>query len=219
MPGSTPIVGDVLQVRAVCFSLDQISLNITHWRVVSVAGAGVNLFQISGQFRVDLAEPYKALMPPAASFRGFGVTNLSGDRSVEEADVTSAGIGSVAGTNLVPEQVSAVISWKTRSAGKHFRGRIYPGFLSAGFIDTAGRLNGAGRTALDVVRLQYGFVKTVTNGGDQATLQLVILHRATPARPIPPNSLTTDVTASTRSEQLGTQRRRGDYGPTNQPPF
>jgi hypothetical protein len=219
MPGTTPTTGDIVQIRAVCFTIVQVSLNVTHWRVVSTAGAGTNLAQIATKFSTDLHMFYKAWMPPAASFRGIGATNISGVRSVEQTGVANAGIGTIAGTNLIPEQVSGLISWKTQSAGRHYRGRIYPGFVSAGYIDNVGTLNAAGLTALDGIRTAYGFIKTVTSGGDQTTLQLCVLHRSTPARPIPPNDLVTDVTSSTRSESLATQRRRGDYGPTNQPPF
>jgi len=219
MPGTTPIVGDVLQVRAVCFTLNQIALNITHWRVTSVAGAGQTLFQIAAKFSTDLHVAYKGWMPPAASFRGVGVTNIAGVRSVEEVAIGNAGIGTVAGTNLIPTQVAGLISWKTDSAGRHFQGRIYPGFPSAGYVDAAGEMTAPGRTAVDVIRIAYGFAKTVTTGADACNLQLVLLHRPTPARPIPPNSLTTDVTISLRSQSFATQRRRGDYGPANQPPF
>jgi hypothetical protein len=219
MPGIIPQVGDIVQIRVVCFTIDQVALNVTHWRVASTSGAGQSLQQIASKFDTDLATVYKGLMPPAASFRGVGATNISGVRTVEENSVAGAGIGTIAGTNLVPEQVSGLISWKTGSAGRHYRGRIYPGFLSAGYIDNAGRLTSSGRNQLDLIRLAYGLVKLVFTGADQCNLQLVLLHRPTPARPIPPNSQTTDVTSSTRSELLASQRRRGDYGPTNQPPF
>lgn len=219
MPGATPITGDIIQVRAVCFTITQIALNVTHWRVVSTAGAGQTLLQIAAKISTDVSAAYKALMNPNASFRGIGCTNLTGVRTVEEAYVADAGPGSIAGFALVPHQVTALISFRTGSAGRHFQGRIYPGFLSSSYVGAEGELTVGGRTAVETLRVGYGLVKTVALGGDQATIQLVLLHRPTPSRPIPPNSQSTDVTSSLRSEGLATQRRRGDFGKTNQPPF
>jgi len=105
------------------------------------------------------------------------------------------------------------------SSARHFSGRIFPGFPSLTYLNAAGEMTAAGQTALDAIRTQYGFTHTFTVGLNHIDVQLVIVHRSTPSRPIPPNTLFDPVSASIAQASLATQRRRGDFGRTNIPPF
>jgi hypothetical protein len=218
MPGLVPIVGDVVQARVVCTTSTQVGMNITHWRVVSVIGVGASLQQIADQLDALLFTPYKAWLSAAASYRGVGVTNIMGDRSVEQVSVAHSGVGAAA-VSLIPTQVSGLIKWKTQSAGRHFRGRIYIPFPASNNQDVNGELNIGGVARLADILTGYFPSLVVTIGAAQSTLQLVILHQPTPSRPIPPASLTTDVSLGAVVPEWATQRRRGDFGRPNVAPF
>jgi len=218
MAGSTPNVGDVLEIRTLCFSIDQISVNVMHWRVSVLTGAGVTLQDIAAQFDTDVNGAYKNWMAANCNYRGIGITNLTGDRTVEYHATGFTGPGTQTASTL-PTQVTGLISFKTALAGRHMRGRIFPGLPWAGWVLATSQMTAAGLVALNTIRSSIGLAKTATVGPNGTTIVLTVMHRPTPARPIPPNSLTTDVTTAAASGLWATQRRRGEFGRTNQVPF
>lgn len=218
MPGLSPIVGDIVRMRVLCSTPDQIGLNVTHWRVVSRGGSGATLAQLAEQLDTNVAAAYRGWIPAQATYRGVGAQNLTGDPSIEQTATTREGPGTV-GAGLLPTQTSGILGWKTASAGRHFRGRIYPPFPRLDFADESGKMNAGGAAALGALRAAYNLLIVATIGVNTTTMTMVILHRPTDARPIPPNSLTTDVTEKTVDNEFATQRRRGQFGRLNVPPF
>jgi hypothetical protein len=218
MPGSTPIVGDVLEIRTLCFSIDQISVNVMHWRVGNVSGAGVSLQDIAAQFDTDVNGAYKNWMPANCNYRGIGITNLTGERTVEYHATGFTGPGTQT-AKMLPTQTTGLISFKTALAGRHMRGRIFPGLPWTDWMLATSQMTAAGLIALNTIRSAIGLAKVASIGANSTTVVLTVMHRPTLARPIPPNSLTTDVTSAVASGLWATQRRRGEFGRTNQVPF
>jgi len=218
MPGNVPAAGDILQIRVGCSTATQEGLNVLHYRVAATANGGLSLQNIADQLDANFAAVWKNWMPASAQYRGVGATNISGERTNEFIAITRAGPGIALG-DLLPTQVTGLITFRTELAGRHFRGRMYPPFPSEGFTGPDATMNATGTAAIVAIGTVVGPSRTLTVGAVADTLALVVLHRPTPARPIPPASLTTDVTTITPILGFATQRRRGDFGRQNQPPF
>jgi len=218
MPGVRPVPDDILEVRTVCSNADQISLNVYHYRVTFVAGPspGCTLTQIAAALSNIFAPGYQLIMPPSCAYRGTGVKNLSPPPTQEAVSTAGAGPGVAAGTEI-PQQVSYLVNFKTDFSGRGYRGRVYPGFVSSNFVNTSGNMNAAGLTAIQLMAATITGNFTVTGGGDSTTIQLVVLRRQANHLPLP-FPTTADVTTITARNAFATQRRRGDYGRTNQAP-
>lgn len=218
MPGLLPIIGDVLQVRYCCYSENQISLNVLHYRVQSVAGVGAPLTDIATFFDITMAAAYKDLIGAFSKYRGVGVTNLAPPATVEVATTGQDGAGTVAGADL-PTQVSYLVSFQTAKRGRGFRGRMYPGFPPSAHIDSDGHMNAAGVAAIEAFFLALPFTGTVTAaGGNTTTLVMGVYRRIANGLPLIPPQFE-PYTFGTWREKWATQRRRGDLGRTNVLPF
>jgi len=213
MPGIVPILNDIVQARVECFSVSQISLNVLHYRVISVAGGGLPLLQLAQQMVLALGPLYRALMPITAIFQSVTCKNVTPPETVG-VRASSITAGNAIG-NLLPRQVSALIGYGTNLAGRAQRGRSYVGMISDTFVDASGEFTGAGFAALVNVASQIGPAATYSFGGATTNLQLVIRHPNLVGPP--PATNTTDVVYTAPSALLATQRRRGDYGRTNRP--
>lgn len=218
MPGLLPIVGDVLQVKFCCDSESQISLNLLHYRVQSVAGVGAPLTDIATFFDITMAAGYKGLMSILSRYRGVGVTNLTPPASVEVATTGNAGVGDET-TGDLPTQVSFLISLKTAKRGRGYRGRVFPGFPATTFINGDGGMNALGIAAITAWFSALPFTATVSAaGGNTTTLELGIYRRQENKLPLNPPQFE-KCTFGTWREKWATQRRRGDFGRANLLPF
>lgn len=220
MPGITPSQGEIVELRTLCAmtTTQQIGLNVTHWKVVNVVALGTDLPTFAAFMDARFAPAYKSFMGVSALWRGVGATNISGVRSREYTSATLPGPGTGAPGTL-PGQVTGIIRLRTSSAGRHYRGRIYPPFPAADNEDVNGEMNDTGLARLTAIKNALGISFVVNQGASNTTFQLVILHRPTPSRPIPPNDLTSSVTDTEAFGFWGTQRRRGDFGAANLAPF
>jgi hypothetical protein len=219
MPGIRPTPGDVLEVRTVCSNADQIAMNVLHYRVVSSAGPGpgVTCQDIAANLSNLVNAGYQVVMPASCAYRGTGVKNITPFPTQEFVSTGSAGPG-VAGGTEVPQQVSYLVNFKTINSGRGFRGRIYPGFVTTVHVNSSGNMNAAGLTAIQLLASVIPISRVITAGGDSTTIQLVILRRMNGGVPLPPLSTADVITVNARNA-YATQRRRGDYGRTNQAPI
>jgi hypothetical protein len=111
-----------------------------------------------------------------------------------------------------------LVNFKTINSGRGFRGRIYPGFVTTVHVNSSGNMNAAGLTAIQLLASVIPISRVITVGGDSTTIQLVILRRMNGGVPLPPLSTADVITVNARNA-YATQRRRGDYGRTNQAPI
>lgn len=216
MPGTTPALGDLLQARVVCYTPDQISMNVLHYEVAATAGVPQTLQTIATLFDTRVHIAYKNMMPTSAKFRGVDFRNLMPPSTLAYADVTRDAVGNT-GTDLTPTQSSLLIRHQANFAGRKFIGHTYPGFITADFVDVDGSLLPLGLATLDALRVSIGVAFVLVGDTGQTTLALSIRH---------PNSLGpvvapqwTRVLESQSSEKIATQRRRGNFGAHNAPPF
>jgi hypothetical protein len=214
MPGTTPIVNDLLEIRTECFHVDQASINVLHYVVTATAGGGLTVTQIAAAFDGRVGLPYQAWFPAAVFFEKVSCKNLSPPATLAAEFVAHAPGTAVGGVE--PGQVSGLITKKTGLAGVRQRGRIYVGFVSTNSVDTAGNLTGGGLAVLTSIRDAIGPNITLVNGAATVTLALAIVHGPDKNGNPPPTQLTL-VTTLTPSAFLATQRRRGNYGRRNLP--
>jgi hypothetical protein len=156
-------------------------------------------------------------MPPSAAYRGTGVKNITPFPTQEFVSIGSAGPGLAGGTEI-PQQVSYLVNLKSIFSGRGFRGRFYPGFVTSTHVNTSGNINAAGITAIQLLAANTPITRTITVGADSTSIQFVILRRTAAGVPLPPLSFV-DVTTVNARLAFATQRRRGDFGRTNQAPL
>lgn len=214
--------GDVAKVRTVCYTASQISVNVSFWRVVATGGAlipnsyvGFNLL-----FNLAMAPVYKPWMSSQARYRGTGCQLMQPaslfPATSEVTSVVSDGAGT--GTAVMEAtQVSGLIAWKTGLPGRHFQGRIFPGFADEVFQDTNGDLLAGGVAVLDGIRLAYTTPIVLTSGVDTETWALCV-RSVVPGPGLPLVTYNTVTTGIARNK-WATQRRRGQFGRTNALPF
>jgi hypothetical protein len=206
-------------VRTVCSNADQIALNVFHYRVTFLTGAapGVLLADIAADLSNHFNAGYQLVMPPSCAYRGTGVKNITPDPTQEFVSVASAGPG-VAGGTEVPQQVSYLVALRSANSGRGFRGRFYPGFVTNAHVNTSGNLNATGITQIQLLAANTPIVRTITVAGNSTTIQMIILRRQANKLPLPFPTYV-DVETITARLAFATQRRRGDFGRTNQAPL
>lgn len=212
MPGTTPVVNDLLQLRVNCQAASQLSQNVTHWVVTSTVGGGMSLGQLADAMFIHFRDVYKAWMPVTAFYNGVSLQNVTPPRTDPFEGAGAAGAGGAIG-NLEPRQASGLIRTLTGLGGRANRGRIYIGFLASSSVDASGELDAGGFALITGIANAYGPSITYTLGPLQTQVQLTVRHPDTlpPAR-VP---VFTQVTSIQPQLLIATQRRRGDYGRQN----
>lgn len=209
------VIGDIYSVKVFCritpvVAAAQVSINVLHYRVSAVAGLEKNDQEIADAFDTFWDNPYKTYLSDQASYRGVLVQKI---RPLPIAIAVSATAGAGAGTRvageLLPPQVSGIITKQTLGAGRAKRGRIYMPFPGEG-DSTDAVPNAAYIAALSA------FVPLVVSGvtagvaPNTTSFLPVIYHRAT--------GLTDDINTAVARPYFVTQRRRsfvsgGDVSP------
>ena len=212
MPGTTPQIFDVLQMRVICVSSNQVGMNIFHFQVLTVGGGGLTLQEIAATLDINFAAVWKPLLCNTATYNGLGVTNITSPRTVEFNATAGSGVGT-GGVGLLPTQIRGLVSFYGSQAGPKHRGRLYVPFPSTVADSTTGFPSGAYQTALTTLRADLLAVNVLTIGGRTTGLSLVI-----PNKPYG-GPLVTPVVRSTTSAKWATQRRSGQFGRANTAPF
>lgn len=212
MPGIFPVVGDLLQQRAVCSTVTQVGMNITGWYVSAIATGGATVNEIALAEDALYAPLYKAVLGNAATYRGVGYTNVVPPRTIEYVGNANAGAGT-AGVTLAPTQTRGLITFQGVSAGPRNRGRIYIPFPASVFLNPDGSPTTGYITLLGNLRNAYAASHTIVGAGGTTTIIPAILHR-----PYAVGNYTTVFATYVRTK-WGTQRRSGMYGRPNIPPF
>jgi hypothetical protein len=210
--------GDIAEVKQFCLANNnQLGVNILHMTVhTPVAGfAQANLAKAWGGL---VSAGLRLMMPNTAQYYGTGVKNLSQVPNPAPSFSTQGQGPGLDGAVLLPTQTCGLITLRTPYAGRAYRGRVYVAFPSA--IENV---------SLDVPSAAYiaaitGFATTLaedqilTDGLTSATVRVGIFHRPPKGQTPTPSSITT-VTSGTAAHIWATQRRRGEYGRKNLPPF
>lgn len=207
-----PTVNDVYRARVYCTLQNQTAINVLHWRVSGIGGAGLSDQDMADKLSADLAPFYKALISSGATYWGLSLQRISpGPIPIEVHTINAQGIGTGDLTRM-PKQVCGYFNRKTTFAGRSEIARTYVPFPGeddngdATAAPTAGYMTRLGALAGHLI----GTIVLGT-GGDTVSIIPVIWHRTT-------SSSTVIVTAQAK-QRWATQRRRGDFGRPNNPPF
>lgn len=206
------ITGDRGILRSCCYTTSQISLNTMHWRVTGHVGTGATDVDLADAVDLFQAGNYTSIMPTTARWRGVGVKKLLPFPGIETA-ATARDAAGVSVTEILPTQVSGIITLRTIAPGPGWRGRNYPGFppesanLATGLPDPAYTAVLAAIGAYWLTEITIGVLpnqSTVIFGLRKATIGGFDVHRWV---------------AVTTWPKWATQRRRGAYGRPNVLPF
>lgn len=203
-------VGDIVEVKAFCYCINQVGINISHWVCTAASGVPTDEDFLT-TFEAAAAPLYKAVMSNIATWEGASAQVISTTPvGAVQTDTTNKGIGSLPGPTL-PLQVTAVLTKRTAFGGRKYRGRLYIPFMDASLNDAPTE----SPTAAANILLQnlgdfYADEMMVTVGMNTATMTPTLYHRADGT-----DTLISEVVATGK---WGTQRRRGNYGQANSYP-
>jgi len=200
-------LNDVYRVRIYTSLQQQLGVNVLHFMTTTETGTGATLQEIATAASADFQGAYRALLALDARYRGVGVQRVRPiPVTAEVFEANDAEDGLAAGEPL-PKQICGVITWQTGLAGRSKRGRSYISFPAESNNDTDSSPTPGYLANLGTLRTSILSGVVAGAVGNQTTLSLIIFHR---------DDLSHDlVTASRINDKWGTQRRRGDYGKTN----
>lgn len=203
--------GNLFRVRSVCYTPSQISVNVTHWRVVTHAGTGATTQNAADDFDGFVSGPYKALLADDARYRGVSVQIFSPLPITRPSiAVLNDGPGLVVG-EIMPGQVCGIISAHTDFSGRKQRARVYVPFPSEADSEVPGAPTNAYLINLQALGTALYGEHTVGIGGNTSTVQPVVLHRV--------GGNVDVITGFVQKKQWATQRRRSAFGRQNPLPF
>lgn len=205
------VTGDVWQLRIACYTPNQASINTVNFRVTAHAGTGTQDTTAATYLDGIIAGPYKDILSDDAKYRGCSVWRLLPHPGTVPAFTTiNDGAGGVAG-EMMPTQVSGIISVRTEFAGRAFRGRFYAAFPGEGSNEVPGLPTNAYVAALQVLANTIFQSHTIGGAPNTSTLKPILWHRG--------DETGTDITTAAAKQLWATQRKRGSYGRINLPPF
>jgi len=206
-------VGDTLRVRIGTYTATQAGINTLALAAVDKTGDISDVQQsqfIASALAQSLAPLYKPLMAADATFQGLSIQTLNtSPKPLPEVNVAEAGVGT-AGGDLLPGQASGVLTLKTAFAGPRYRGRIYIPWAAENDND-AGKPTAGYITRLDLLGTYLSAQIVLTGVAGTLTLEWVVWHRDL--------GVVTRIDNFRSNMKWGTQKRRGDYGQRNIPPF
>lgn len=207
-----PTVGDIYEVRFFCEDLPrrQASVNVRHYRIVTVAGSGATNQVIADFLSSQFNGEYKALLSAVSQYRGCGVRRIK-PLPAETETFSSTGQGSGVGDgNPLPTQTCGVITLRTSLGGPRYRGRVYVPFASEGQNSVDGLPEAAYITLLNNLGAKLIAGMTPGSGGNTVDMLPIIYSRKF--------GTSQDVITFVSRSKWGTQRSRGSYGATNSSP-
>lgn len=205
--------GCIMQLRAWCTDGEQASVNTWYFQQVGSMTPGPTDQDFVNTMDTELASLFKGIMSPNSIYQGCQAyfANL---RPLPSAVLSSLFPGpGTHGTIGLPRQTCGITEWGTGFAGGRGRGRTYwpfPGVsddIGAGVPGAAYLVDIANLAAV----LQVGI--SVTGGGGNVGLQLVLRSKALPATVYQP------IITHREPAKWATQRRRGSFGRANVSPF
>src|SRR6185295_487266 len=208
---STPLnVGDILEVKVFCMQGDQLGINVQHFDVVSLTGVP-SLEATATDMETNLSVYYSNVLVEHARFRGITLAVVAPSPIAGVIRNAHAIDGLVSGDAL-PKQCAGIVSLRTATVGRTGRGRIYVPFPAEASCGADGQPLASYRTDLSIIGDYFVNDQLIDQGsGDTVTIHGSVYHRIT--------TTSTLYAGYVIPIKFATQRKRGDYGRINTPPF
>jgi len=188
--------------------------NPAHSAVVTATTApSVSDQNFADQLATFIQGNYAALLSTLATFWGVSVQAVPPTAPSPPANSAGAPVPGTAAGDMLPSQTSGIITLRTAAIGRRNRGRVYVPFPAEADSSPQGRPTVGYIGRLGNLAAQLTLPLTIAAGGGTAIVEPVIYHRLD----TPPTS--TFITAAVARPLWATQRRRGDYGRPNPPPW
>ena len=200
-------VADVLRIVFQCRAGDQLGLNVRHYKCTAIVGVGsVDLLAIATAFYVNFNSLYTQLLSEHALFEGTSCQRVSPDETSTYAS-TDAGIPGESVGDLLPRQVSGMITLYSPLIGRKNRGRCYVPFPGEAANDVDSTPVAGYVTVLQELADLLAAPQDISAGSATATLVPVIRHADATSE--------TQLDRGVARDKWATQRRRGSYGRAN----
>lgn len=208
MPAYQPVVNDVLELKIFCSAADQLGINVRHFRVASVEGAGLPLDALADTVSGILAPLYIAALGTNSRFEGVTLRKVWPlPLTLAFPDTSDASAGAVASDTL-PRNVAGLIKLGSIEAGRAKRGRMYIPFPTEDHNDANGHPNAGYTGLLQAIGDSMVGPQLWKTAGDGFSVVGVLFRRL--------GGLQTVLTEAFPRKIWGRQIRRGDTGRTNQ---
>lgn len=205
------VLNDRIEVRIVTYLATQTAFNVLRMGVIATTGGSVTETEAIQAMDNSWDEEYKDCMSGEANYRGSSLQRLEGTPlPVPIATALQAAAGNLGG-DVLPGQVAGVISWRTSFTGPSRRGRSYIAFPDESSTQGGGKPNATYLASLAALGVALMGPHIIIGGAGTATLALYV-HSET-------LGIDTLVTSFIPRLFWGTQRRRGNFGEPNAPPF
>lgn len=219
---TTLVVGDILQMISVCYKAPQATELVFHAQITAIAGGAPTDQDAATVQDLAMAPLLKACMSTQAAYRGQVVRIINRVPPVPPVTANGhAGAGNDIGV-MMPPQVRGLISFKTASAGRAFRGRGFIAMPSVNFAALDGSCTAGYLVNLTAILSYWNQgVITLINGGNSVNIQPGIYHARAPKPPavVPPKGTLTPIVFGGRvNPDFATQRKSGYLGRQNNPP-
>lgn len=205
-------VGDILEVKIACYCRDQLALNLVHCRMTVIPGAAPTYPKLAEGAESIWAVSVKAAINSEADFLGVTIRSVyPAPLGQEYISTLLAGTGGGAG-DVLPLQVTGIVTKRTLAPGRKYRGRMYVPFPGEGDSAVTGKPNAGYLTKIDALSSILKSAATATAWGAGVTGEWIVYRRTTPLD-------SRAISGTTNQPKFATQRRRGSYGRPNARPF
>lgn len=204
------VEGNVLEVKFYSRCEGQVAINVRHYVVDDIVGAGRTDAQMLDVIAADIAPRIQALLNEEAFYLGTSLQIIRLPRRPALVRVIESGAGTYAGEAL-PKQVAGLIKLVSADATRHGRGRFYAPFPSENANGADARPNAGYMDALDDLGEKLASPQVSTGGADSATAVPVIYNRTTHA--------VIRILDNVERQLWATQRRRSDVRGGDRLPF
>lgn len=206
-------VGDIYEVRVFSLFLEQVAVNVLHYRSTEMVGApGASQAALLAALAVSLPIVWRPCMVTDSRFSGLTIRKVHPVETAYQFTTATAGPGTGSAAANV-RQTSGLVSKYTATPGRHGRGRIYIPFPGQDDVDPDTTL--ATDTYWDKLEdIRTAILATVPTGGggDTEAFVMCVYNRESPATsPV--------LTSGISRRKFATQRRRGSFGAANALPF
>jgi hypothetical protein len=141
-------IGDIRKLACVWSdsTLRNVNVNVFHFRQNSAIVAATDPEDLVGRFLDEVATPYAACVSASLTLRTIQYRTLA--VPAQGQDFSPSGVvGTLSGAENLPRQNAPVVSWRSSTIGKRYRGRTYmpliteshqnDGVLGAGYVTAA----------------------------------------------------------------------------------